>query len=151
MAPTLEIDTAQRLRMVFGRLARALRPTEAGIAAELTPTRVAVLLTTVSQGPVRLAQVAEAEGLNPTLLSRTVANLADAGLLTRTPDPVDRRSAWLEATDQGRDLAEAIRAQRTHAVEAALAALPQDDRAKIESALPALERLALHLKESRHQ
>jgi DNA-binding MarR family transcriptional regulator len=151
MTQAVQTETAQRLRMVFGRLARALRPTEASIAAELTPTRVAVLLTTVTQGPIRLAQVAEAEGLNPTLLSRTVANLADAGLLTRTPDPVDRRSAWLEATEQGRDLAEAIRSQRTQAVEDALAGLPEADRAKIESALPALERLALHLKESRHQ
>jgi DNA-binding MarR family transcriptional regulator len=133
--------------MVFGRLGRALRPTEAGIAADLTPTRVAVLLSTVRQGPVRLAQVAEEEGLNPTLLSRSVANLSDAGLLTRTPDPVDRRSAWLEATDHGRDLARAILGQRTHALEVALAALPEADRLTIESALPALERLALHLKE----
>jgi DNA-binding MarR family transcriptional regulator len=149
MAQSLEIETAQRLRMVFGRLARALRPTEAGIAADLTPTRVAVLLTTVHKGPVRLAQVAEEEGLNPTLLSRSVANLSDDGLLTRTADPVDRRSAWLEATDRGRELAHAILAQRTHALEMALAALPEADRTTIESALPALERLALQLKERR--
>jgi DNA-binding MarR family transcriptional regulator len=135
--------------MVFGRLARALRPTDAAQGVDLTPTRVAVLLSTVHQGPVRLAQVAEQEGLNPTLLSRTVANLSEIGLLTRTPDPVDRRSAWLEATDQGRELARTILEQRTHAVEAALDNLPAADRAMIESALPALERLALRLKEQR--
>lgn len=149
MAQAQETETAQRLRRVFGRLARTLRPTEAGVAADLTPTRVAVLLTTVHQGPIRLAQVAHDEGLNPTLLSRTVANLADAGLLTRAPDPSDRRSAWLEATDAGRELAAAILEQRTRAVEAALEALPAADRAAIESAIPALENLAQELKGNR--
>src|ERR1700722_5226476 len=116
MAAGVDTETAQRLRMVFGQLSRRLRPTEAGFAADLTPTRVAVLLNTVRNGPIRLAEVAEQEGLNPTLLSRTVANLAHDGLVTRTADEADRRSAWLEATPAGRDLAERIRGQRTPAV-----------------------------------
>src|SRR5579875_3711768 len=131
--------------MVFGHLARVLRPTEASVAADLTPTRVAVLLNTVRNGPIRLSEVAEQEGLNPTLLSRTVANLAQDGLVTRTADETDRRSAWLDATPAGRELAERIRAQRTHAVERALAELPAEDRTQIEAALPALEQLAEHL------
>ncbi len=117
MATGVDTETAQRLRIVFGRLARMLRPTAASLAADLTPTRAAVLLNTVRNGPVRLADVAADEGLNPTLLSRTVANLAQAGLVTRTADETDRRSAWLDATPAGRELAERIRAQRTHAVE----------------------------------
>jgi DNA-binding MarR family transcriptional regulator len=145
MATGIDTETAQRLRIVFGRLSRALRPTEAGLAAELTPTRVAVLLNTVRNGPIRLAEVAEQEGLNPTLLSRTVASLADAGLVARTADETDRRSAWLDATPAGRELAQEIRAQRTHAVEAALSELTGPDRKMVEDALPALEELAKHL------
>ncbi len=122
-----------------------LRTTEAGLAADLTPTRVAVLLNTVRNGPIRLADVAEQEGLNPTLLSRTVANLAQDGLVTRTADELDRRSAWLDATAAGRELAEEIRAQRTQAVETALARLSNEDRKLIEEALPALEQLAEQL------
>ena len=147
MATAVDTQTAQRLRMVFGQLARRLRPTEAGLAAGLTPTRVAVLLNTVRNGPIRLADVAEQEGLNPTLLSRTVANLAQDGLVTRTPDETDRRSAWLDATPQGRELAERIRAQRTHAVQVALEQLAAADRTLVEAALPALEQLAQHLHE----
>jgi DNA-binding MarR family transcriptional regulator len=135
----------QRLRIVVGRLARVLRTTEAGLAADLTPTRVAVLLNTVRNGPIRLADVAEQEGLNPTLLSRTVANLAQDGLVTRTADDLDRRSAWLDATPAGRELAADIRSQRTQAVEAALARLSTEDRKLIEEALPALEQFAEHL------
>lgn len=146
VTPSTGLDTAQRLRVVVGKLSRALRPTQAGYSADLTPTRVAVLLTTVRHGPVRLADVAEQEGLNPTLLSRTVGSLADAGLLTRTPDPDDRRSAWLEATQAGSDLASEIRAQRTHAVESALEQLSEDERDAVTRALPAIERLAQELK-----
>ena len=145
MTAGLDTETTQRLRIVFGRLARALRTTEAGLAADLTPTRVAVLLNTVRNGPVRLSDVADEEGLNPTLLSRTVANLAQDGLVTRTADELDRRSAWLDATAAGRELAAEIRAQRTQAVEAALAGLANEDRKLIEEALPALEQLAEHL------
>jgi DNA-binding MarR family transcriptional regulator len=147
LATGVDTETAQRLRILFGRLARMLRPTAAGVAADLTPTRTAVLLNTVRNGPIRLAEVAEHEGLNPTLLSRTVANLAQAGLVTRTADETDRRSAWLDATPAGRELAEHIRAQRTHAVELALAQLSAEDRGLIEAAVPALEELAQHLHE----
>jgi DNA-binding MarR family transcriptional regulator len=147
MATGVDTETAQRLRMVFGQLARRLRPTKAGLAADLTPTRVAVLLNTVRNGPIRLAEVAEQEGLNPTLLSRTVANLAEAGLVTRIADETDRRSAWLDATPAGRELAERIRAQRTQAVQVALEELSPQERTLVEAALPALEQLAQRLHE----
>ena len=148
MPTKTETETAQRLRAVLGRLARLLRPTEAGIAAGLTPTRVAVLLNVVRTGPVRLSEIAEQEGLNPTLLSRTVGHLMDDGLVKRTTDPTDRRSAWVEATVEGRRLAQRIRRQRTAAVEVALARLDADDRRALEVALPALERLAVSLGEN---
>jgi len=150
MATGVETETAPRLRVAVGRLARVLRSTEAQLAADLTPTRVAVLLNTVRNGPVRLSDVAEQEGLNPTLLSRTVASLAQDGLVTRTADESDRRSAWLDATAAGHDLAQRIRTERTRAVEVALAELTPEDRAHIEAALPALEELSKHLpRESR--
>ena len=145
MATRVDTETAQRLRMVFGQLSRRLRPTEAVLAANLTPTRVSVLLNTVRNGPIRLAEVAEQEGLNPTLLSRTVAHLAQDGLVTRSADQSDRRSAWLDATPAGRELAERIRAQRTQAVQVALEELSAQDRELVEAALPALEQLAQHL------
>jgi DNA-binding MarR family transcriptional regulator len=144
-----DVETAQRLRVVLGRLSRLLRPTEAGSAAGLTPTRVSVLLNVVRNGPVRLAEVAADEGLNPTLLSRTVANLAADGLIERSSDELDRRSAWVDATAAGRALAEQMRRQRTEAVEAALAGLDGSARRRVERALPALEALAERLKEAR--
>jgi DNA-binding MarR family transcriptional regulator len=101
-----------------------------------------VLLHVDRHGPIRLAQVAEEQGLNPTLLSRTVAALSEAGLLKRRADAEDRRSVWLETTPRGAGLADQIRGERTVAVERALQTLSAEDRAAVEAALPALEAVA---------
>jgi DNA-binding MarR family transcriptional regulator len=146
-AAALDIDTASRLRVAIGRLSRRLRTTAAGSAAGLTPTRISVLLTIVRQGPIRLAALAQAESLNPTMLSRVMADLGDAGLVARISDDGDRRAAWAEATDKGRKLAERMRRERTDAVNEALEALTPADRRLLEKALPALEQLAEHLKD----
>jgi DNA-binding MarR family transcriptional regulator len=142
----IDIETAARLRAVIGKLSRRLRPTAAGKAAGLTPTKISVLMDVVRRGPLRLAEVAEAEGINPTMLSRVVADLVDAGLLERTSDKGDRRAAWVEATGAGRRLSERMRRERTDALNTALANLASDERHRILDALDALEGLADALK-----
>src|SRR5215469_15662672 len=93
----LELDTASRLRIAVARLSRRLRPTAAGTAAGLTPTRISVLLNVVRSGPIRLSELAAAEGINPTMLSRVVAELVESRLLERSSDEGDRRAAWVKA------------------------------------------------------
>jgi len=142
---TVDIETAVRLRAAIGRLSRRLRPTAAGEAAGLTPTRVTVLLDVVRRGPTRLADVADAEGINPTMLSRVVADLVEAGLIERANDELDRRTVWVKTTPAGRRLAERMRRERTEAVTVALEGLTVAERQLVERALPALEALAEHL------
>ena len=152
MAPSataLDSDTATRLRITIARLSRRLRTTAAGSAAGLTPTRISVLLTVVREGPIRLSVLAESESLNPTMLSRVIADLGDAGLVARTSDDGDRRAAWVEATDDGRQLAQRMRRERTDAVNEAMEGLSANERGLLESALPALEHLAEQLKDRR--
>jgi len=146
---TLDLDTAARLRIAIGRLSRRLRTTAAGSAAGLTPTRISVLLTVVRDGPVRLSALAASESLNPTMLSRVIADLVDAELLERTSDDGDRRAAWVQATDAGQRLAQRMRRERTDALNAALEGLPPAERRLLEQALPALEALAEQLQDRR--
>jgi DNA-binding MarR family transcriptional regulator len=134
---------------VIGRLSRRLRSTAAARDAGLAPTAISLLLSVVRSGPVRLSELAEAEGLNPTMLSRAVSGMVQDGLVTRSSDEGDRRAAWVEATAAGRRLAERMRRERTAAVNAALAGLTEHERRRIEQALPALEALAEELKEGR--
>jgi DNA-binding MarR family transcriptional regulator len=143
--PALDTETAAQLRVVVARLSKRLRPTKAAVDAGLTPTKLVVLHTVSRQGPVRLSELAESEGINPTMLSRVTADLVEAGLLERASDQGDRRAAWVNATPAGRRLAERIRRERTDALKLALGALPDADQRRIEQALPALEALAEEL------
>jgi DNA-binding MarR family transcriptional regulator len=150
MSPTLteiDLETAARLRAVIGRLSRRLRPTPTARAAGLTPTRITVLLTIVREGPIRLSDLGEAEGINPTQLSRTVAQLLENGLVERSADEGDRRAAWVKSTQAGRRLAEKIRRERTDALNLALESLPADERERVVAALAGLEHLAEQLRE----
>jgi DNA-binding MarR family transcriptional regulator len=145
-ASALELDTAARLRASIGKLSRRLRPTAAGAAAGLTPTRISVLFSIVRLGPIRLSELAAEEGLNPTMLSRVIADFAESGLVTRVCDPDDRRAALVQATTAGRKLCERMRGERTDVLQVALAGLGDDDRRAVERALPVLEQLAQGLK-----
>ena len=150
ISPTLtelDLDTTARLRAVIGRLSRRLRPTPTARAAGLTPTSISVLLTVVREGPVRLSDLAEAEGINPTQLSRAIAHLVESGLVERAADEGDRRAAWLRPTAAGRKLTRRIRRERTDALNGALETLDPAERERIVSALGALEHLAEQLRE----
>src|SRR5436305_1965396 len=81
---------AGRLRTAIGRLSRSLRTTAAGKAAGLTPTGISLLLNVDRKGPMRLSELAAAEGINPTMLSRIVGDLVGQGLLERSSDEGDR-------------------------------------------------------------
>ncbi|HEX8958633.1 MAG TPA: MarR family winged helix-turn-helix transcriptional regulator [Solirubrobacterales bacterium] len=133
---------------MIGRLSRWLRPTAAARAAGLTPTRVSVLLHVVRDGPIRLSELSDTEGINPTMLSRVIADLSEAGLLERLSDASDRRAAWVKATAAGRRLAERMRKERTDALRVALGQLNPGEQRQLEGALPALEELAEVLKGS---
>jgi DNA-binding MarR family transcriptional regulator len=139
-AAVAETDSIAQLRVVIARLARALRRTRA--AGLLTPTQISVLFTICREGPLPLARLAEREALNPTMLSRVIGVLSDAGLVTRSTAPVDRRSAFVAATAAGRRLRERIHGERNATLAASLEALSPEDRRTIEDALPALEALA---------
>jgi DNA-binding MarR family transcriptional regulator len=143
----LDAATATRLRTVLGRLSRQLRTTAASTDAGLTPTKISVLLSVDRRGTTRISEVAEIEALNPTLLSRTISTLVDAGLLDRVSDAGDRRTAWVQVTSDGHRLAERMRRERTEVVNRGMSALPASERQIVEQAIPALEALADQLRD----
>jgi DNA-binding MarR family transcriptional regulator len=149
MSPTLtqlDLETTARLRAVIGRLSRRLRPTPAARAAGLTPTKTSVLQTVVREGPIRVADLADSEGINPTQLSRTIGHLLETGLIERSADEGDRRAAWVKPTAAGKRIAERIRRERTDALNVALEGLDSSEREQIVAALDSLERLAEQLR-----
>jgi len=133
-------ETTDRLRVAVGRLARRLRATASSGA--LTPTQVSVLFTVVREGPLTLSELGAREALHPTMLSRVVGALAEAGLVVRSAAADDRRAAQVAATSAGRRLRRRIHEERNAALAAALARLAPAERDAVTGALGALEELA---------
>lgn len=136
----MDTDDVARLRIALARTARWLE--RQSTAGELSRTQLSVLGTVARLGPLGLGRLAEIEGVNPTMLSRIVAKLDDAGLVHRTPDPTDRRAAHVEVTDTGLELHLRMRAERTRLLVDRLADLTPEHRDRLLAALPAIEVLA---------
>jgi DNA-binding MarR family transcriptional regulator len=129
-----------RLRNAVLRVARRLRTS--GDPEGLTATQSSVLATLVRDGPMRAGDLAAAEALNPTLLSRVLLHLEDRGLAARGPDRDDGRVTIARATPAGRRLIERLRERRAALLLDWLEGLTPEARASLLAALPALEELA---------
>jgi DNA-binding MarR family transcriptional regulator len=135
----LDAETPARLRAVVGKLSRRLNSLARG--SGLTPSQLSALGVIARSGPLRLSELAEIESVNPTMLSRVVAALDEAGLVRRRTDPDDRRAGLLEVTASGRRTHDRLRAERGRVLTTGLERLPPHDLAALEAALPALEAL----------
>jgi DNA-binding MarR family transcriptional regulator len=139
VATRLDAETAARLRAVVGKLARRLNALTRG--SGLTPSQLSALGVIARNGPVRLSELAEIESMNPTMLSRVVAALDEAGLVRRKADPQDRRAGLLEVTASGRRTHDRLRDERGRVLTDGLVQLADAELAAVEAALPALEAL----------
>jgi DNA-binding MarR family transcriptional regulator len=132
------IDAA-RLRVAVLRLARRLRKHD---LAGLTPSQLSTLATVGKSGPVRLGDLAAAERIAPSTLTRLINVLESLGYVRRVSDTGDARAYLVSLTDQGRDALERIKDEATSLLTDILTTLPPDQRAALAAALPALEQLA---------
>jgi DNA-binding MarR family transcriptional regulator len=141
-----DADAAARLRAIVGAMSRRLNSTARG--AGLTTSQLSTLGVIARQGPLRLSELAEIEHMNPTMLSRVVGTLVEAGLLRRTADPDDRRAGLVEVTATGRRTHDRLREQRGRILADGLAELDATDRKHVERALPALEALVAAIRKA---
>ena len=128
-----------RLRVALARLARRLRKHQ---LAGLTPTQLAALATVERSGPMRLGDLAAAEGIAPSTLTRLVTALEDSGYVRRYADPSDARASTLAITPRGHDTLERLRTESTLVLAASLQLLSAEQRSALADALPVLELLA---------
>jgi DNA-binding MarR family transcriptional regulator len=128
-----------RLRVALARLSRRLRRHE---LAGLTPTQLSALATIGKTGPIRLGDLAAAEGIAPSTLTRLVTALEESGYVRRGADPSDARASTLAITQHGEEALERIRKESTLMLTASLRMLTTGQRATLAAALPVLEQLA---------
>jgi DNA-binding MarR family transcriptional regulator len=142
----VEADSVIRLRRVVLGLARRLNA--ASVGEGLTPAQASVLAVVVNRGPLGLTELAEIEGLNPTMLSRIVGNLSSLGIVERRRDPSDYRAVRVEVTPQGEAIWQRISAERTEIISECVTYLPTEQETALTEALPALENLSERLREA---
>ena len=129
-------ETAEELRPALLRLARNLRrETE---ALGVTSHQVTLLWLVRSRPGLSLRELAAEEGISAPSLSAHVDRLEAAGLLRRVRSTDDRRRVGLELTRDGQSLLKRVRARRTTWLAARVALLSDDERERLDAALPAL-------------
>ena len=106
---------------------------------ELPPTAVWSLSRIARCGPIRLTDLANDLGLDPSTITPQTKRLEQAGLIARKPDPSDGRAALLYTTRAGRTLLERTQAIRGSMLAELLADWSERDLA---SAARILTRLA---------
>src|SRR5260370_762705 len=119
---------------------RKLGSPSSGVA---TSSRAPGYSATVERaGPLRLGDLAAAERIAPSTLTRLVSVLEDHGYVQRRAVPGDARAWTLVVTARGHEVLDRIRQENTILLADSLLTLSPDQLAALAAALPALEQLA---------
>ena len=131
-------DLAHDLRVAVARTARRLRQ-ESG--TDLSPSLTAALAVVERDGPLTPSELAARERIQRPTVTRILARLDEAGVVTRAADPGDGRSSLVSATDAGRALLAAARTRKDAFLSERLEALSAADRVTLARAAELLEDL----------
>jgi DNA-binding MarR family transcriptional regulator len=132
VATTLGAQLDARLLRLYHELARG---------RDMSRTAASVLATLRDSGPRRITELAASEAIAQPSVTTLVARLERDGLVRREPDPADARAVRVHLTEEGRERLLAMRSKRAAAVDERLAVLSDEERAALEAALPALDKL----------
>jgi DNA-binding MarR family transcriptional regulator len=133
-----DTELAARLRDALARTGRRLRQ-EAGTG--LSPSLLMALASIEREGPLTPSELAVRERIQRPTVTRILARLEEGGLVSRAPDPADRRSSLVSATAAGRALLAESRTRKDAFLSARLDELSPEDRATLARAAVLLERM----------
>ena len=92
-------------------------------------------------GPLTPSELAAREKIQRPTATRVLSRLEEAGLVTRTPDPDDRRSSLVSITPAGRVLLDTVRDRKDLYLAQRLDRLSPEDLAALDRAAGILERM----------
>ncbi|MCW2666811.1 MAG: transcriptional regulator, MarR family [Frankiales bacterium] len=131
---------ASTLRLSVMRLARRMRAERADTSLSLS--QLAALATLDRHGPLAPGELAAHEKVQPPSMTRLVASLEAAALVTRAAHPTDGRQVLLSVAPAGRALLQEDRRRRDAWLSGQLRGLDPADREVLQRAVGVLERLA---------
>ena len=122
--PRVVVATADRLHSAAIHLLRRLRREDARTEAPIGPAGLSALSVLVFGGPRTIGELARAEQVRLPTMSRLVTSLERYGMVTRSPDPDDRRVVVVRPTPTGRSVMRRGRERRVQALVDLLGELP---------------------------
>jgi DNA-binding MarR family transcriptional regulator len=134
-------ERAAHLRTAIVRTARRLRQEAAAETSGLTPTSVAALATIERHGPMTPSEIAAIERVKRPTITRTLGCLEREGLIDRTPDPDDRRSALVSVNSAGRERLRRLRKRKNAYLARRMRDLSDEEVETLERAAEILERM----------
>jgi len=102
---------------------------------DVTPGQSRALHVITEHGATRPSEIADRLRIAPRSATEVIDALEDRGLVTRGPDPTDRRATRVAATDEGLRLSHLLGEARRAESERHLARLTAEDRAELERIL----------------
>jgi DNA-binding MarR family transcriptional regulator len=129
-------EAAAHLRLVITRTARRMRQ-EAG--GELRAPTASALTTVELHGPLTPRELADIERVKRPTATRILRGLEEEGLVQRTPDPKDGRSALISLTGEGRERLRRLRQRKNAYLARRMRDLDPGDVATLERAAQILE------------
>ena len=133
-------NAASELRLVLGQLIRRLRAEYAFPVAQAS-----VLSRLDREGTQTTSALAAAERVRPQSMAQTLADLEADELISRRPDPEDRRQVLIELTARGSERVAEGRGRREDWLAAAIAAeRSSEEQRTLLAAVPLLRRLSRH-------
>ena len=128
------------VRVMVSRLRRRFMAVTA--ADDISPAQASILARIGRAEVATAIALAAAEGVRPQSMSAVLAQLEQAGLIVRTPDPADGRRQLIELTPAGRERLEGARQARAEWLAIAFQAeFTEEERQVIIEAMTLLEKL----------
>ena len=103
------------------------RTLDSWVKLNLTIPQLKSLFYISRHGRVNLSGLASGIRVTPANVTGIADRLVEQGLLTRTPDPDDRRVSWLRATDKGKTLINDLREGRAQEMRRILDQLTEEE------------------------
>ena len=135
----VDAELSSELRLGVMRLARRLRQQRTD--ESYTPSQLSALAALDRHGALTPGELAAHEHMQPPSMTRIVAALEAADLVTRADHPTDGRLVVLTVTPAGAALLAADRRRRDAWLTKRLAELSPDELSALRAAAPVLERL----------
>ncbi|WP_130864555.1 MarR family winged helix-turn-helix transcriptional regulator [Acidipropionibacterium timonense] len=139
MAPSPERDEPDSTGELLARAFRSLRHRWMADSARfgLLPHQVRALRV-LSKGSARPGQVADRLHITPRSATEVIDALVTQGLVSRAPDPTDRRATLVSLTDHGRQISADVLRERRRVSAEWLGRLGEEDRAELHRLLTLL-------------